>query len=256
MRISKTFDLLRGKNEMALIAYLTAGFPTLEKSMENLQLVSESGADLVEIGIPFSDPIADGSTIQYASHTALENCVTLNSILDKLKKIKLPVPLILMSYLNPLLAYGNMRLFNDLEEAEVRGIIIPDLPLEEASEWISLSETSNINLIFLVAPTSTEDRIKLVAEKTNGFIYCVSVAGTTGARKRLSPDLIPFVKKIKRITNKPVAVGFGISTPQHISSLRGQAEGVIVGSRLIEAVKRGEDLAALIKKLKAATRED
>jgi len=253
MRINKTFDLLREKKEMALIAYLTAGFPTLEKSIENLQLVSESGADLIEIGIPFSDPIADGPTIQYASHSALKNGVTLKSILDKLKKIKLPIPLILMSYLNPLLAYGNTRLFKDLEEAWVRGIIIPDLPLEEASEWISPPE---ISIIFLVAPTSTEDRIKLVAEKTNGFIYCVSVAGTTGARERLSPDLIPFVKKIKRITDKPVAVGFGISTPQHISSLRGQADGVIVGSRLIEAVKRGENLAPLIEKLKAATKEN
>ncbi|RKY55363.1 MAG: tryptophan synthase subunit alpha [Candidatus Neomarinimicrobiota bacterium] len=253
MKINETFDLLRKKNEMALIVCLTAGFPTLEKSMEYLQLVSESGADMIEIGIPFSDPIADGPTIQYASHNALKNGVTLTSILEELKKIKLSVPLILMSYFNPLLAYGNMKLSNDLEEAGINGIIVPDLPVEETSEWIS---HSGISIIFLVAPTSTESRIRLVAEKSDSFLYCVSIAGTTGTREKLSPDLIPFVKKIKKITDKPVAVGFGISTPQHISALRRQAEGVIVGSRVIEAVKRGEDLAALVEQLKAATKEN
>ena len=253
MSVRETFERLKEKNELALIAYLTAGFPTLEKSMENLKLVSESGADLVEIGIPFSDPIADGPTIQYASHNALKNGVTLTAILEELKKIKLSIPLILMSYFNPLLSYGNSKLFKDLEEAGIRGIIIPDLPVEETSEWISHSETS---IIFLIAPTSTEDRIRLIAEKTDSFIYCVSVAGTTGTRENLSPDLIPFIKRIKAITDKPIAVGFGISTPQHVSLLREHADGVVVGSRLIEAVKKGEDLAGLIKKLKIATKKN
>ena len=254
MNIRETFLHLRQKGEMALIPYLTAGYPTLVDSMAHVRLMAEHGADIIEIGVPFSDPIADGPTIQYSSQVALRQGVTVHDILSALHRIDVPLPIVLMSYLNPLLAYGRERLLGDMREAGVCGLIVPDLPLEEAQEWVEGSKANGISLVGMVAPTSTDERIEAIARHCDAFIYCVSVTGITGVRRDLHPGLEQLLTKVKSITDTPVAVGFGISNPEQIRALRGKADGVVVGSRLIEAVRNGESLADLIENLKDATR--
>ena len=254
MNIREQFDHLKSKNEMALIVYHTAGFPSLNGSMQHIKLFEENGADLIEIGIPFSDPIADGPTIQHASQIALQNGTTLKKIIASVAKIDVKIPLVIMSYLNPLLAYGSEKLFQDMSRAGLSGIIIPDLPVEESEEWISLSKLYGIDLIFLVAPTTSDERIRLITERSEGFVYCVSLTGTTGARDGLAPGLFKFVEKVKNVADKPVAVGFGFSTPDHIRILQHRVDGVIVGSRIVDAIAKGEDVAGLIRALKSATK--
>jgi len=254
MRIRETFDVLNQAGEMAFIPYITAGYPSLEESINIFRMLCEYGADIVELGIPFSDPIADGPTIQYSSQIALQDGMTLKKLMDRLRDVKIDKPLVLMSYLNPLLAYGKENLYRDMKEIGLSGIIVPDMPAEESDEWLSLSKAYDIDVIFLVAPTSSDERIGFIAERSCGFIYCVTIAGTTGMRDELPAGLLRFIRKIKKLTDKPVAVGFGISSPEQIVALRGEVDGVIVGSRIIEAVRRGEDLREIAGKLKEATR--
>jgi tryptophan synthase alpha chain len=254
MTLTETFAALRERGEMALIPYQTAGFPTLTASLENLRRLVALGADAVEFGIPFSDPVADGPTIQYASQEALRNGVTLSSVLNELKTTQIGAPLLLMSYLNPLLRYDSDTLFAGLKTAGATGLIVPDLPVEESDAWVEKARAHGISLVFLLAPTSTETRIRLTAERTDGFIYAVSLAGTTGARDRLSDALPALLDRIRAVTDKPVVVGFGISRPEHIRRLHGRADGVIVASRIIEAIRRDEDWSGLVASLKQATR--
>ncbi len=254
MTISQTFERLRSQDEIALIPYMTAGFPTLRKSIDHLETVARSGGDIIEVGIPFSDPVADGPTIQYASQVALENGVTLAKTLDALSHVDLGKPLVAMSYLNPLTAYGMERLFDDLRAARVTGLIIPDLPAEEADDWQASAEGAGIDLVFLIAPTSTSQRIKHIAERSQGFLYYVSITGITGARSALAKSLPDRLAEIRKVTDTPIAVGFGISTPEQVRSLRSYADAAVVGSRIIDAVRREENLFDLIKDLKAATR--
>ncbi len=255
MTIQDIFRKLKDRNEAALIVYLTAGFPDLLNFMDHIQILVREGADMIEIGLPFSDPIADGPTIQYASQVALKDGINLHKLLGAIQEIDLSIPLILMSYLNPLLAYGVKKLFKDLKQAGFSGLIVPDLPVEEAGEWIVLRKETGINLIFLVAPTSSEKRIRQIAEMSSGFIYCVTTLGTTGARYRLPPGLPDFMRKIRRLTDMPLAAGFGISTDEQIRKLCDHADGVIVGSRIIEAIRKGENLERLIRQFKDATRK-
>jgi tryptophan synthase alpha chain len=254
MKISETFKKLKQKQEAALIAYTMAGFPSLEESIQNIQLLDKSGADIIEVGIPFSDPIADGPIIQEASQVALRNGATLNKIMDLLKRVVVSCPVVIMSYINPLLAYGKERLLKDLKSSRISGIIIPDLPIEESDEWIQLSRQSEIDLIFFITPTSTKERMQFVAEKSRGFIYCISITGTTGIRNQLPEELFGLITRMKQITDQPLAVGFGISAPEHIEILRDQIDGVIIGSRFIKAIQEKEDLVDLVNKFKAATR--
>jgi tryptophan synthase alpha chain len=254
MNLRQTFDRLRARNEMALIAYHTAGFPSLGESVNNIGKLSENGADIIEIGIPFSDPIADGPTIQRSSQAALELGVSLPQILDAVSGVKLEIPLVAMSYLNPLLAYGREKLFQSMKSAGFAGLIIPDLPLEESDSWTQEADSHEIDLIFLVTPTTSDKRMKQLAEASRGFIYCVSLTGITGARKDLPPHLAEFLGKVKSRSDKPVAVGFGISTPEHVRQLKGIADGVIVGSRIVKAMAEGEDVGELVRELKEATR--
>jgi len=254
MTISTTFEQLRTRREMALLCYLTAGFPTLADSMRHVATAAESGADLIEIGIPFSDPIADGPTIQHASHAALQAGVTLRRTITALGALRVRTPLVVMSYLNPLMAHGRDKLLSDLRQVHVVGLIIPDLPAEESDGWLGAARQFEISLVQLAAPTSTDDRLREIGRRSDGFVYAVSLTGTTGARRALPDGLGEFLGRVRSITGKSVAVGFGISTPEHIRALRGQADGVIVGSRLIEAIQNNEDLAAVVKSLKAATR--
>jgi len=233
---------------------MTAGFPSLSESMNNLVEFAKNGADIIEIGIPFSDPVADGPTIQYSSQIALSHGVTLKDIISEIDKTKIDIPLVIMSYLNPVLAYGKERLLKDMKDAGISGIIIPDLPVEESEDWPSLSEAYNIDVIFLAAPTSSGERIRLIAQHSRGFIYYVSITGTTGVRNKLSSGLSGFIKNMRQATDKPIAVGFGISSPEQIVSLREEVDGVIIGSRIIEAMRKKEDLKIVVRNLKEATR--
>jgi len=254
MTLGEMFQRLRQRDEMALIPYQTAGFPTLDVSLDNLRRLADLGADAVELGIPFSDPVADGPTIQHSSQVALRNGVTLASVLERLRSINLGIPLLLMSYLNPLLRYGRQRLFDDLHAARVNGLIVPDLPVDEADEWLEPARERGVALVFLVAPTTTDDRIRQVAERTDAFIYAVSVTGTTGARDRLGDALLPLLQRVRAASDRPVVVGFGISRPEHVRALHGRADGVVVASRIIEAIRKGQEWAGLMRDLKQATR--
>lgn len=253
MTLCETFDKLRSRDRLAFMPYQTAGFPTLDESLQNLRTLAECGADLLEIGIPFSDPIADGPTIQYSSQVALQSGVRLKTILAALKQSELPCPLVMMSYLNPLMAYGRRQLFVDMQAANIHGLIVPDLALEEADEWLGAARQRGVSMVFLLAPTSTDQRIARTAELTSSFIYAVSLTGTTGARAALYAGLPDFLNRIRAITDKPVVVGFGISAPEHIRALRGLADGVVVASRIIDAIRHGEEWTELVESLKAAT---
>jgi tryptophan synthase alpha chain len=252
--IAEKFKELKAKNEAALILYLTGGYPNLSVSMKTVKTLAESGADIIEIGIPFSDPIADGPTIQESSHTSLMKGTTLKRIISNVKKLEINTPLVFMSYLNPLLAYGKEEILRDMNNCNVSGLIIPDLPVEEASEWIDLSKEHNIELIFLLTLTSPPRRRKQIAKESRGFIYCVSVLGTTGVRNEMPTYLDKLLKDTRKITDMPLALGFGISTAEQIESLRDKVDGVILGSRIIEAIKNEENLKELVAEFKEATK--
>ncbi len=251
-KIKERFKMLAENNEAALIAYLTAGYPTLEASMEYIQTIGKY-ADIIEIGIPFSDPIADGRTIQYASYTALKNGTNLVSVLRELAKIKIDKPLVIMSYLNPLLSFGIENFFEESHRIGISGVIVPDLVVEESVLLKKYATKHSIDLIQLVAPTSDRDRINLIGRISDGFVYCVTITGTTGIKKRL-PDTLPlFIKRVKSLIDKPVVAGFGISRLGQIKDLCKFADGVVIGSRIIEAIKNREDINALVKRFKKAT---
>jgi len=252
--IARVFENLRRRGELALVPYLTAGFPSERVFLEDLRRVADSGADLIEIGVPFSDPIADGPTIQFASHRALQAGFRLEDLFDVLRDVELRPPLVFMSYLNPLIAFGRERLLAAMRQSRVAGLIVPDLPAEEADDWLAAARAHGIVLAFLAAPTSGEARLQQIAARTDGFVYAVSLTGTTGMRATLADGLPEFLGRIRRHTQRPVVVGFGISQPQHVRALRGLADGAVVGSRIIEAIRAGEDLAVLVRALKQATR--
>lgn len=254
MNLAETFARLRERDELAFIPYQTAGYPTLDESLANARALAGAGADIIELGVPFSDPMADGPTIQYASQVALAGGVTLTKVLERLAADALPVPVVLMSYLNVLLAYQRDALFGKLRDAGVCGLIVPDLPIEEADDWIAAGREHGIDIVFLLAPNSTERRIAQVAERARGFIYAVARLGTTGARQKLDDELPDMLARIRAATDLPIVAGFGLSSPAHVRALRGRVDGVIVASRLIDAMRHGEDWKQLAADLKAATR--
>ncbi|NOS99688.1 MAG: tryptophan synthase subunit alpha [Phycisphaerales bacterium] len=254
MTLESVFQTLRPCDEAALIAYMTAGFPTLDASIDNMRRLAENGADILEIGIPFSDPIADGPTIQFASKNALDHGFRLSDLLDALRAARFDRPVVAMSYLNPLLAWDRDRLFHRMRDVGIVGLIVPDLPITEADGWIDAARASDIHIIHLVAPTSTPDRIRRIADKSTAFVYYVSVTGTTGGRDRLPDGLTAALDALRASSPVPVAVGFGISRPEQIRQLHGHADAVVVGSRFIEAVRDHEPLDELVSSLKQATR--
>jgi tryptophan synthase alpha chain len=238
--ITTTFDQVRSQNRAALMPYYTIGFPTFEKSLEVIKALSQSGADLIELGIPFSDPLADGPTIQHSTQKALEggmNVARCLEMVEKLRKQGVIQPLLLMGYYNPILAYGLSDFVNEAVAAGTDGFIIPDLPLEEAGEMESACRNRQCALIYLVAPTSPADRIAQIVAHATGFLYLVSLTGVTGARDALPENLQVFVQRVRSFTEIPLAVGFGISTPQQARSVGQIADGVIVGSALIRTVE-------------------
>lgn len=249
------FAAARARGELALLPYLTAGYPSLDAFVEHLGTVAAAGADVIEIGVPFSDPIADGPTIQHSSQVALRAGATLTRILDALATAPAGCPRVAMSYLNPLLALGGQRLLPALRRAGVVGLLIPDLPVEEADAWSAAAAGEGIDVILLAAPTSSPDRLARIGAASRGFVYAVSLAGTTGARAELAPGLSGFLARVRAASaGLPVAVGFGIARPEQVRALRGQVDGVVVGSRLVDALRHGEDLGSLVAGLKSATR--
>ena len=237
--MSRIEFVFKQKKHKALIAYVTVGYPGIEATLKLVPLLAECGCDIVELGIPFSDPMADGTTIQHASFKALENGVTTNLCLDVAKKLskKTSIPLVFMTYFNPIHKYGLVKFCLGCAAAGVDGLIVPDLLPEEGDELGNFAARSGVDLIYLLAPTSKSERIELVASKSRGFIYLVSIAGVTGARNELPVDLGKFISQVKQITKQPVCVGFGISTPKQGAQVAKTADGVIIGSKLIQLLE-------------------
>lgn len=239
-RIKNTFNRLKKKNETALIPYLMAGDPDLATTKALILEMEKAGADIIEIGAPFSDPLADGPTIQKAALRSLRNHTSIADVLGMVAEVRTTsrIPLILMTYYNLIFKYGEERFVTDAVAAGLDGLILPDLPPEEAGTLMLLAKKAGLDTIFLLAPTSTNDRIKLVAKVSQGFVYYVSLTGVTGARTGLQQSIAESLQKIKAITNKPVAVGFGISTPEQAAQVaHWGADGVIVGSALVKVIE-------------------
>ncbi len=240
-RIARRFQELKQQGQVGLACYITAGYPDLNSTPDLVRALVDGGADLIELGVPFSDPLADGATIQRASFQALENGVTLDHCLNIARQVRqqgIDVPLIFMGYYNPFLRYGLDRLTGACEQAGVDGLIIPDLPPEEAGELADYCGKRSIDPIFMLAPTSTDKRIARVCQTASGFIYCVSLTGVTGARTQLSPAVAPFLDRVRRHSSLPLAVGFGISTREHVQEVARLAEAAVVGSALIDLIDR------------------
>ena len=261
-RIGEMFEKLKQKGERALITYITAGDPDLKSTESLLYTLASSGADIIELGVPFSDPMADGITIQHAFERALKNPFSLETILKMVQTVRtrIETPIVLFGYYNPFYQYGLKKLCSDARQAGVDGLLVVDLPPEEATILQQEAQDQKLDLIFLLAPTSTDERIKRVAQLASGFIYYVSVTGVTGARESLAEMIDQNVARIKNATRLPVGVGFGISKPEHIRSMLPFADAVIVGSAIIKIVEEhldkpglNESVGAFIKSLKQAT---
>jgi len=230
----------------ALIAYLTVGYPSIEATLKVVPALVENGCDMIELGIPFSDPLADGTTIQRASHRTLEQGVTPKLCLEVARRLRQRVdaPLLFMSYYNPLLHYGLEAFCAHSKAAGIDGLIVPDLPPEEGVELEGLTQRQELDLIYLIAPTTTEERLRLIAARSRGFIYVVSLRGVTGARKALPSDLEDFIIRARGITSQPLCVGFGIATPEQARRVAAFADGVIIGSRIIDIMEKSDQPAA------------
>ncbi len=239
-RISQVFAHLKSRGEKVFISYIAAGDPNLEITRRLVLEMEKRGAQIVELGVPFSDPLADGPTIQQASQRALQSGTTLTKILSLVKEIRKRsrIPIILMTYYNPIYRFGVPNFVEKAAEAGVSGIIVPDLPPEEAGGIKDAAQRFQLDTIFLLAPTSTPERIKSVAQASTGFIYCVSVTGVTGARERLSEEVRNLILKVRQYTDKPLGVGFGISTPEQTREIADLADAVIVGSAIIKVIER------------------
>ncbi len=231
----------------ALIAYITVGYPDIERTPEIAAVLAEKGCDIIELGIPFSDPLADGATIQKSSFQALQKGITPRSCLETAAKIseKINTPLAFMTYYNPVLNYGLEAFCRSCIKSGINGLIVPDLPPEEGKELEGITRKHDLDLIYLLAPTSTDDRVAVVVERSRGFIYLVSLTGVTGARDKLSPELEGFVKRVRQKARQPLCVGFGISTPEQAGHVASMADGVIVGSRLIQLIEEDKTLTSL-----------
>ncbi len=239
-RIEGALAHARSDGRVAFIAYLTAGYPEPEATPGLVRALVEGGADAIELGVPFSDPLADGATIQRSTYQALQGGMTAARCLELVRELRnegVVIPLILMTYYNPILAYGQDGFIQDAAAAGTDGLIGVDVPPEEAEELAAQCRAHGLDLIPLLAPTSTDERIALAVRQASGFVYCVSVAGVTGAREALPTQLGGLLQRARRQTELPLAVGFGISRREHVEALRGQADAVIVGSAIIDVIE-------------------
>ncbi|MBN2387778.1 MAG: tryptophan synthase subunit alpha [Anaerolineales bacterium] len=257
-RIATAFQRARGAGRAALLPYFTLGFPTPEASLDVVAAIAAAGADLIELGLPFSDPLADGSSIQRSTQVALKNGTNLAGCLAQVRSLRgrgIEQPFLLMGYINPILAYGPERFAAEAAAAGADGLIVPDLPPEEAGDLEVACREHGQALVYLVAPTTPAARLKQVAARSSGFLYLASLAGVTGARRTVAPGLAAFVARARRATSLPLAVGFGISTPAQAGEVGRLADGVIVGSALVDAVGRGENGGAFVASLRARLEE-
>ncbi len=237
-RIDQKFKELKQRRKKAFIAFITAGDPNLVTTEKLVLAFEKVGADLIELGVPFSDPLADGPTIQASSQRALANKTTLTKILHLVAALrrKTQIPICLMGYYNPIFHFGEVEFVSRAKEAGVDGLIIPDLPPEEARLLMAAAKKNNLATVFFIAPTTTKERMKKIAQAASGFIYYVSLTGVTGARKAVTPSLAGDIRFIKSLTQKPVCVGFGVSTPAQVASVAKVADGVIVGSAIVSTI--------------------
>lgn len=259
--ISQRFEQLKKENKCALIPFITAGDPDLETTVKALKILAQNGADMIELGVPYSDPLADGPVIQAAATRALKNGVCLNDVLEIVKNLQdeITIPIILFTYYNPIFYRGVENFMKTIADVGVKGLVVPDLPLEEAESFLQTAEKFNIEVTLLVAPTSPMDRIQHIAEKSQGFIYLVSVTGVTGVRSQVESRVEDLISKLKTVTDKPIGVGFGISEPsQAIQMKQWGADGVIVGSAFVKKLANSnpeeglKDLAILCHSLREA----
>jgi len=255
-RIKKRFDWLKSKSEKALVAFITAGDPDLATTQELFSVIEEGGADIIELGVPFSDPLADGPVIQAASQRSLKSGTTLKKIIQLVRDIRQSsqLPIVLMTSFNPVFVYGQEAFVKDAVEAGVDGVIIPDLPPEEAGEFDALANTQNLDMIHLLAPTSTPDRVEMIGTQSRGFIYYVSLTGVTGTRDSLAQGVEYKVTRIKQATTLPVLIGFGISGPEQAKAASECSDGVIVGSAIVRMIEETPEPAERKEKLKSFVR--
>ncbi len=260
-RISRRFAELQTRGEMGIVAYITAGDPSLSATLKFVTALAEAGADIIELGVPFSDPLADGPTIQRASERALKSGTTLAGVLDLVHQIRKSsdVPLVLFSYYNPILQMGLEKFASAASEAGADGVLATDLTPEESADYRRIIRSHNLDTIFLGAPTSTDDRLKRIAEVSSGFLYLISRTGVTGAKDSLPDDLPALLRRARVLTQLPIAVGFGISQPGHVSVLGGLADAAAIGSALVSEIENSTSadaaaaaLAARIRSLKHA----
>ncbi len=247
-RLDRTFQRLKLTGEKALIIYLMAGDPGLAETEQLVVALEKAGADIIELGVPFSDPIADGPVIQQAAERALRNGATLRKIVAMVEKLRATtqIPLVLMAYYNSIHAFGPERFCREAAEAGVDGLIVPDMPPDEAGPLRTPASAHGLHLIFLLAPTSTAERRSFVARQSQGFVYYVSLTGITGAKLGNVADVGHNVEKIRKISHTPIAVGFGVATPQDAAHMSGFADGVIVGSAIVKQIAASRNDKAMV----------
>lgn len=252
-RIRNCFQKLNEKKQKALVAFITAGDPDLPTTGRIFSVLEKSGADIIELGVPFSDPLADGPVIQASSLRALNSGTNLKKIIHLVDEIRQgsQLPIVLMTSYNPVFVYGQNQFVDDAVKAGVDGVIIPDLPPEEAEEFLAVADQQGLEMIFLLAPTSTEDRVKMIANQSRGFIYYISLTGTTGVKTAVAKNLQAKVQAIKNIAELPVLVGFGISGPEQAREASSLSDGVIVGSAIVRLIEQNEDPAERDSKISA-----
>ena len=255
-RIDNKFQELRAANRKAFIPYITAGDPDLKTTAELILALDRAGADIIELGVPFSDPIADGPVIQRATERALVSRTSLRDILGLAAEVRKTsqVPMLLMSYYNPLFHYGLPKLARDAASAGFDGILATDLTVEESEPFVKAMAGSGLNTIFLVAPTSSPERIRKIAQASTGFLYAVSRTGVTGERQELSTELRDFLKALRCHTPIPIAVGFGVSRPEHVQAVWQEADGAVVGSALVREIEQHAKNGNLTEKIAEFTR--
>lgn len=262
-KVSHCFQSLRDRSECALIPFITAGDPDLQTTAQALQVLDASGADLIELGVPYSDPLADGPTIQAAATRALQRGIRLDDVLGMVKEVapKLQAPLILFTYYNPILNRGIKLFLEQMKSAGVQGLVVPDLPLEEAEPLLKPAAEIGIEVVLLVAPTTPKERIQAIAQQSQGFIYLASVTGVTGIRSQLESRVQDLLQQMRTVTDKPIGVGFGISQPEQAQQVKNWgADAVIVGSAIVKRLADGtpaEGLSAIgefCQSLKSAIR--
>lgn len=256
-RITSAFTKTNRTGHQAFIPYLTAGDPDLATTESLLLALAEAGADVIELGVPFSDPMADGPVIQRASERALKNPLGVADILPLVTRFRAQsdVPIVLFTYFNPLLQLRKENLGGNLKAAGVDGVLVTDLIPEEAADFVNEMRGAELDTIFLVAPTSTDERIKLIAEMTSGFVYVVARTGVTGVRQSLATEVQQLVARVRQYTSLPVAVGFGVSTPEHVREVWSYADAAVVGSRLVLEIENNLDSPQLVARVAQLARE-